>query len=218
MLTNIYKIKVLTNLHAGSGDAGYGIVDKLVQRDAATNLPAIYASGIKGALREYFENLPQNIFVPDVFGDDENGSGGAKPGAYRFLSADILSIPMPMDTSPYYMLVFDQQHVAELQDKYRHLHPGFAIPTNNCQENITGFKYACENLPVIARNHLESGQSVNLWYEEIVPHKTEFITAIQYPAEDVNITDFNNNLHNSIVQIGGNASVGYGLCLFTKIN
>lgn len=32
-----YFIQCITNMHVGSGDANYGIVDKLVQRDPVTN-------------------------------------------------------------------------------------------------------------------------------------------------------------------------------------
>ena len=48
-----YKIDCITNLHVGSGDLNYNIVDNEVERDAVTGYPVIHASGLKGALREH---------------------------------------------------------------------------------------------------------------------------------------------------------------------
>ncbi|MDZ4809889.1 MAG: RAMP superfamily CRISPR-associated protein [Bacteroidota bacterium] len=218
MNTNIYRIKVITNLHAGSGDAGYGIVDKLVQRDATSNIPAIYASGIKGAIREFFDKHLRKTYLAEVFGDEGNASTGSRAGQYRFLSADLLAIPAPQEQTPYYQLICDSTHIAGLQQKYQKLDSGFSIGIQGYTNNAVGFKEACSDLPVIARNHLENGQSKNLWYEEVVPHQSEFIMAIQFPENDTNITDFNTSLNGNVIQVGGNATVGYGLCSFSKIN
>jgi len=54
MNVHVYKYTCLTNLHVGSGDINYNIVDNEVERDPVTGLPMIHASGVKGALREYF--------------------------------------------------------------------------------------------------------------------------------------------------------------------
>ena len=51
MPTAIYTIEAITNLHVGSGDVNYEIVDKEIQRDTATTLPTIHASSLKGAIR-----------------------------------------------------------------------------------------------------------------------------------------------------------------------
>ncbi|MDR1582877.1 MAG: type III-B CRISPR module RAMP protein Cmr4 [Prevotellaceae bacterium] len=67
------------------------------------------------------------------------------------------------------------------------------------QKNIT------EKLPVIARNNLENGQSTNLWYEEIIPRETVFYTFISAPKGNRKI-----EFDKSVLQIGANASVGYG--------
>ena len=81
-------------------------------------------------------------------------------------------------------------------------------------EGLIGKNYAFvqnmreHDLPIIARNHLENGISTNLWYEEFVPHGSIFYTAILTPEKDCKL-DFTQP-----IQIGGNASIGYG---FTKI-
>lgn len=63
-------------------------------------------------------------------------------------------------------------------------------------------------LPVISRNYLESGESKNLWYEEVVPRLTQFYFPVM--EEDRDADDFESKLSNSLIQFGGNASIGYG--------
>lgn len=72
-------------------------------------------------------------------------------------------------------------------------------------------------LPVLARNQLEDGISKNLWYEEVVPHKSIFTFAVS--AEDKGVLDsFANVLIDTpYVQFGGNASIGCGLCKVERI-
>ena len=52
-----YIIRTKTNLHAGSGDTNFGIVDKQVQRDSISNLPIINSSSLKGAIRDHFSTF-----------------------------------------------------------------------------------------------------------------------------------------------------------------
>ena len=67
MNSRVYGIKCITNLHMGSGDVNFNIVDNEVQRDPVTEYPSMYSSGIKGALREYFENSASKDKVIDIF-------------------------------------------------------------------------------------------------------------------------------------------------------
>ena len=71
-----------------------------------------------------------------------------------------------------------------------------------------------EKLPIIARNHLNNGQSVNLWYEEILPRESRFYAFISATDEDWKNIDFSINS----IQIGGNSSVGYGYSKMFQIN
>ena len=71
-----------------------------------------------------------------------------------------------------------------------------------------------ESLPVIARNQLENGESKNLWYEEVVPSEARFGFAIIRPDDSQYFTAFNDKLTGHNIQIGANATIGYGL---TKI-
>lgn len=69
-----------------------------------------------------------------------------------------------------------------------------------------------ESLPVLAHNRLENGISKNLWYEEVVPRKSVFYTMTFTDIDDAELHDM---LTNGFIQIGANATLGYGLCKFT---
>ena len=69
------------------------------------------------------------------------------------------------------------------------------------------------HLPVIARNFLENGQSTNLWYEQVVPRQSRFSMLIMQKEKTNLSTDFETRLTGrGLVQIGANATVGYGQC------
>ena len=51
----VYKITCVTNLHVGSGEANFDVIDNTVEKDPVTELPTINSSGVKGALRQYFK-------------------------------------------------------------------------------------------------------------------------------------------------------------------
>ncbi|WP_010297512.1 type III-B CRISPR module RAMP protein Cmr4 [Clostridium senegalense] len=72
------------------------------------------------------------------------------------------------------------------------------------------FSEIVDRLPVIARNKLDNGESENLWYEEVVPRETRFYFGVvlgkQYQSE------FEKIKGKEPVQIGGNATIGYGYC------
>lgn len=70
-------------------------------------------------------------------------------------------------------------------------------------------------LPVVARNKL--GENKNLWYEELVPHHTVFYLIIISPEKcdaDIEVDKWLKD--ESIVQFGGNASIGCGYTLMKK--
>jgi CRISPR-associated protein Cmr4 len=77
------------------------------------------------------------------------------------------------------------------------------------------FKELCndDNLPIIARNKLENGESKNLWYEQTIPQETIFYSL--FLSSDNDITkEF---LEGEIVQIGANATIGFGYCQFKQL-
>lgn len=232
----VFRIRALTNLHPGGGDSFYGAVDKLVQRDPATNYPTIHGHSLKGALREYFESElgmgEKSPFIIHAFGSPVKGKADdAEPGNYRFFGADLLALPVPDEvlSSPaaYHLETEDSVweaffkklqllgcKFANAEDLKKAFENG--LPTDFTANNK--FKAAAGELPVVARNQLDNGKSENLWYEELVPHESIFGFVVQ--------TDDNMDFHSvflagtnhKVIQVGANASVGYGFCLLTLIN
>ena len=78
------------------------------------------------------------------------------------------------------------------------------------------FKELVGNLPIIARNHLNNGESKNLWYEEIVPRESMFYFGIDMGIEDNSIKLFD-EIIKDLVYIGGNVTVGYGACQIKEL-
>ena len=96
-------------------------------------------------------------------------------------------------------------------------------PKNIAVLSNENFIDAIQHLPVIARNKLKNGKSENLWYEEIVPRESIFYTAmLDYNNFGTNseykykkgFEAFYNILQKELIQVGANASIGYGLCNF----
>lgn len=100
MKTVFYKIECLTNLHVGSGEVNYNVIDNEVEKDAITGLPTIHASGVKGALRDA---LSKTYSAEDIKYTAEDikmifGAPGQKNdaagGSHKFLDAILISRPM----------------------------------------------------------------------------------------------------------------------------
>ena len=224
MATQVYSIRALTNLHVGSGAAGYGIVDKLVQRDPTTDLPTIHATGIKGALRQYFEENDM-AEIRGIFGSGvSDAARDVQQGKVRFINADLLAFPVPYEGTearkPFSLVTtndvvdaFDEKVscFTEWDDWAR-----TQVRDNGWESNMKKFTDGAKELPVIARNYLNDGISENLWYEELVPREAVFGTIMQGP--DRYMMAMSEALDGRIVQLGANATVGYGYCLFTLIN
>lgn len=105
-LTKAYLIQCITHLHVGSGDANYGVVDNLVQRDPVSKLPVIHASSLKGALRQHFaENFSSKTdALQHIFGVDASSSDSTFGiGHYKFFGGELLAYPVRSDNRPFFM-------------------------------------------------------------------------------------------------------------------
>lgn len=231
-MKSIWTIQAETNIQVGNENtSNVGFIDKTVQRDALTGIPCINASSLKGAMNEYatqeLKLTPHERIT--MFGVDKENAKDTSKGKCTFFDAHLLLLPVQDDNRIYKLVTCEEQirnflslaqmigidyqyndFIEFLCAKYR----GFF---NNDQEHILSFnqfKTFCEDdeLPIIARNCL-IGEG-NLWYEQILPHKTVFGTLF-YTNDDVkkSLYKFDNN----IIQIGANATIGYGFCRFTKI-
>lgn len=234
MKATLYTIECISNLHVGSGQDNDGVIDGLIQRDVVTDLPCINASSLKGALREHCEKWnkahnedAEKVNVVKLFGKKVDGEENCEAGEYRFLDASILSIPRPSVNAPFVQVTCDEV-VTELQDKASLFGVGLGdnekdtildlanvLETNKC--SYKDFKKYSNNdeLPVIARNCLENGVSKNLWYEQVLPRKSRLAFFILHDDGEIN-KSFDSAITSVPVQIGANASVGYGICVIKK--
>jgi len=268
---DFYTIECLSNTLVGSGKANYGVIDQLVQRDAATHLPVIHASGLKGAIKEYcsYHNSTGTIDIKKIFGSVKDNNTDTATGAYKFLDAHLLSIPVRSDKRAFVQITcplvlenlsshlgtFGKRNLVEKINSFASL-----IKNNDTAEAycfseglnkaiLEDFEFSAVlhqeiksmplvslfgddivlvsnyifqtltndlHLPVIARNHLENGESENLWYEQVIPRKSRFWFVLLKPPMQ-GPDEFTGLLvqDDTVIQIGANATVGYG---YTKIN
>ena len=219
MNTHVFFITAKTNLHVGNESGGeFSIIDKAIQRDPLTSLPCINSSSLKGAIKEFCVHQT-NVNVGKLFGSDvDKATGKVKPetqkGEAIFFDAKLLLLPQQDDNTLYHYVTSDDV-IKMMNERFKLFNSPFkyekpatfhdkAVTTDNlpslCHE---------DNLPIIARNVLENGESKNLWYEQVLPAETVLYTIIQEEGEELA-----NALDGQIVQIGGNATIGYGYCKF----
>jgi CRISPR-associated protein Cmr4 len=109
---NMFLMDTLTNMHVGSGDTHFGVVDNLIQRHPVTKVPVIHSSGIKGSLREYYEiegTLDPKTEIPLLFGgeielqkDTKTGKLDFSPGHLIFFEASMLTLPLRSNYNVFY--------------------------------------------------------------------------------------------------------------------
>jgi CRISPR-associated protein Cmr4 len=81
-----------TSVHVGGGDS-VGAIDLAIAREKYTDFPFIPSSGVKGAIRDWFEKSGEkNDMVEVLFGPEKDGSEHA--GAAVFTDARILLFPV----------------------------------------------------------------------------------------------------------------------------
>ena len=219
--TSVWLIIPQTNLHVGNESiVNFSVIDKAIQRDVTTGLPCINSSSLKGAIKEYLENEGCKE-IKALFGSTKADKNDSQKGSVLFFDATLLAIPEQKigGDSPYKQMYND-----DVLDAF--LTKASVLGANVKKENLLNhilkkegcnckkFKSLCsdDNLPIIARNCLENGESVNLWYEQVLPSQSVLATIIQ----TVNEKDLD-MLNDKIVQIGANATIGYGYCKFIKL-
>ncbi|MGP1379521.1 type III-B CRISPR module RAMP protein Cmr4 [Porphyromonas gingivalis] len=235
MKTAAYMIHCLTNMHVGKGDATYEVVDKCVQRDVTTGMPCIYSSSLKGALRQFFSKQGfadiKYVFGSDVSRDVKDESKGNESdnsneknakehsvGNFTFFQANLLAYPVQTtQEGATYILKTNKT----LQDPIKELANLLSAPSNiedllpeGIEKDLSN--EALEQLPVIARNQLDNGESKNLWYEEVVPAESRFVFFVSYDDEEI-FVEFDKIIQEGVIQIGANGSIGYGFCKIANV-
>ena len=237
---NIWFITAKTNLHVGDENtSSYGLIDKAVQREVLTGLPCINSSSLKGALNEYCchgnngkELLDSNTRTNIFGGDKKNKDKETQKGNYTFFDANILFLPVQNDENLFHWATSEG-----VLNRFREQMKLFGITLNTDNNSLVEdlktilgldknksidikkdkeFEKLCsdDNLPIIARNCLENGTSTNLWYEQIIPAETVFYTLIDNKGDG----KLFEKLEKATIQIGANATIGYGYCKFTNLN
>lgn len=104
----MFMLETLTNMHVGSGDTNFGVVDNLIQRHPVTKAPVIHSSGIKGALLDYFKQ-EGGVDIDKLFGgkidlntDKAKGELAFRPGHLIFFEANMLTIPLRANYGVFY--------------------------------------------------------------------------------------------------------------------
>ncbi len=237
MKSKIMMLKCLTNLHVGNGDVNYNIVDNEVEKDPVLGYPTIHSTGVKGALREYLKGSVDETKLNAVFGGSES------QGQVKILAAEMLALPMRASggNAAYYLVTTD-----EAIERFCSLYESFGCgEVTRTYADVSGaaaegveltrsvvLEGICDtplylmkdsafrniSLPIIARNKLDNGISKNLWYEEYVSHESLFyFAALAEDSADEAMNCLLGQIKDKIVQFGGNASVGYGLCKVSVI-
>lgn len=80
------------------------------------------------------------------------------------------------------------------------------------------FSTVCDDchLSVIARNYLENGISRNLWYEQVLPRHTVMCFML-IASDDKALKESFDGQMERLVQIGANATIGYGFCKVSSL-
>lgn len=240
----MFKVKCMTNMHVGGGDINYHLIDNEVERDPITGYPVIHASGVKGALREYFSRDEELCgYVNEIFGCGK--SEQTTPGRLKFLEANMLAVPARASGGGRAYYLVSTQNALENYAEYRAAFLGETKETCMPQlQNVNGRsaegmalnsksmilgeeihllsdkEFKKIPLPVIARNKLENGISKNLWYEEVVPRKSIFyfwVISNDVPEDVILLKKFKKAVNGQVIQFGANASIGYGLCMITAV-
>ena len=108
VFNQLYSIRCISNLHVGTNNSNFGIIDNEVQKDEITTLAIINSSSLKGALREFFEvDMDKNdhSMVTWIFGSKPNKNTSYNEGNYKFFQADLLARPVRSNKKPYFLVL-----------------------------------------------------------------------------------------------------------------
>ena len=106
----MFTIEALTNMHVGSGEIHYDIVDNKIQRSPITCVPVVHSSGIKGALRYFYEDkFPSRINdknkenIERLFGKGlDKDDDKSLPGHLVVFEANLLFLPLRASENVFY--------------------------------------------------------------------------------------------------------------------
>lgn len=176
---DFFSIRTLTNLHAGSGDTNYGIVDNMVQRDPASGIPVIHSSSLKGALRQHFTELEEKDAageltddakkrIAHIFGGEttprKKGASGDdfSAGSHLFFEAKLLILPARSDLYQFFR-AFSPVHIKEIMTLWDNL--GYIPPSHikEAFEFLAQQKATPGNPKLLSKVQMPKGFSIEDW-------------------------------------------------------
>jgi CRISPR-associated RAMP protein, cmr4 family len=119
MNTKIFEVKCITNLHIGTSGSAYGVIKNEVEKDVVLNTPLLPASGIKGALRDFWRQNNKD-YQKEIFGSDPNEQNEGTKGKCKFLNGQMILRPMRVSLGDYsYCLVTTPDLIRTMLDTFR---------------------------------------------------------------------------------------------------
>ncbi len=229
----LFEIECITNMQVGTGETNVDIVDIKVERDRG--VPCIYSSSLKGALRENYENVVGFKEAEELFGNKDND------GKLKFLQAFLITMPMRVSYGDKnYVNVCNSTTINHINKNCEFLgiespypvlketegdkivgNKGFKVEGIECVDGETMHGAYVANdrvfslvpLPIQTRNNLDPKHR-NLWYEEYVPYGSKFAFIVIGEENDIEKLE---RSFGTYVQIGGNSSLGFGLCKIREV-
>ena len=203
---NAWLIIAKANLHVGNENiSNYGLIDKAIQRDIVTNLPCINSSSLKGAINEYTTMVCTTSITPQqrisIFGVDKNDKSKTQKGNTVFFDANILALPRPNDHTLYELATCDA-----VLDRFVERLSIFQLPINKATL-INKIQTICGRTPIIY-----SSEQFKDFCEDDEPRETVLGTLL-LSSEDT----LAKVLNGKVIQIGANATIGYGYCEFIQL-
>jgi len=101
---NIFTIRSITNIHAGTKREHFGLIDQYVQRDRYSQLPNLVSHTVKGAVdnNKLGKTGDPNKYMDIIFGKEGKNSQPSVPGQFVFMNADLLMMPVRSNAAPIY--------------------------------------------------------------------------------------------------------------------
>jgi CRISPR-associated protein Cmr4 len=125
-----------TPIHPG-GSTGIGVIDNPIQREVQNNLPIMYGSGIKGAIKSVVrrDNSDDEFFA--LFGQDVTGSPDEHDSALAFLDAAVLAFPVKMAKGLFaWVTCLRQLALFQRALRYNHASAGLAFDMPSALEPL----------------------------------------------------------------------------------
>ena len=251
MEAKLFRMRLITNLHMGSGEVSFNFIDNQVQRDPITEYPNMHPSGIKGALREFFDGIESKEYVREIFGSENAEKEDNKKGSVSFIEGKLLSIPVRSNKKSYFMgttieiikeyiefcNLFGKNTENKIEEVLKEIEKKLDVKDKKAcivgvkEEGLFIESFEDNEIDFYSDNDAlsqilgiqdiviikEENFKDEMWYEEVVPRESVFYTGVINSQHIDEFEDFCKKLEENLVQIGANATIGYGFTKFEEV-